>query len=156
VTGFDFREYPYTHPNFNFVQGDVLALPFEQGEYDAVVAISMIEHVGIGFYEDPQLAEGADTKAIDEVKRVLKKGGLFVLTVPYGVAGSNQDFRVYNEEMLSDLLSGFNILKKKCYLNNSSQKVRANAWIEVSLDEGSPVESAKKAECVCLIKAIKD
>ena len=29
VTGFDFRQYPYQVPNFKFIQGNILDLPFE-------------------------------------------------------------------------------------------------------------------------------
>ena len=54
VTGFDFRKYPYQAPNFKFVQGDILKMPFENGSFDAVTCVSTIEHIGIGFYSDPK------------------------------------------------------------------------------------------------------
>ena len=82
VTGFDFREYPYGHPNLTFVQGDMTKLPFDKENFDAILSISTLEHVGIGFYADPQEAQQADKKAIGEIARVLKPNGLFVLTAP--------------------------------------------------------------------------
>lgn len=52
------------------VTGDALALPYADGEFDCVVASEILEHVP------------ADDRAIDELVRVLKPGGLLAVTVP--------------------------------------------------------------------------
>ncbi|MEZ0052687.1 SAM-dependent methyltransferase [Mycobacterium sp. MAA66] len=52
------------------VTGDALALPYADGEFDCVIASEILEHV-------PQ-----DDRAIDELVRVLKPGGLLAVTVP--------------------------------------------------------------------------
>ncbi|HEY6933859.1 MAG TPA: methyltransferase domain-containing protein [Marmoricola sp.] len=51
-------------------QGDALALPFADGEFDRVVAAEVLEHI-------PD-----DTTAIAELVRVLRPGGTMAVTVP--------------------------------------------------------------------------
>jgi len=52
------------------VTGDALALPYADGEFDCVIASEILEHVP------------ADDRAIEELVRVLKPGGLLAVTVP--------------------------------------------------------------------------
>lgn len=51
-------------------EGDALALPFADGEFDRVVAAEVLEHVP------------ADIQAIGELARVLRPGGTMAVTVP--------------------------------------------------------------------------
>jgi hypothetical protein len=46
-----------------------MELPFEDKSFDLAVAVSTIEHVGIGFYGDPIDNDGV-IKSINELKRV--------------------------------------------------------------------------------------
>ncbi len=48
VYGVDMRSYSFSHPNLVFFQGDVLNL--KETGFDAVVALSTLEHVGLGAY----------------------------------------------------------------------------------------------------------
>ncbi|MCL8024399.1 class I SAM-dependent methyltransferase [Nocardioides bruguierae] len=52
------------------VEGDALALPFADGEFDRVVAAEVLEHLP------------ADIAAIDELVRVLRPGGTMAVSVP--------------------------------------------------------------------------
>lgn len=52
------------------VQGDALALPFEDGSFDRIIAAEVLEHI-------PD-----DVTAIDELVRVLAPGGRIAVTVP--------------------------------------------------------------------------
>jgi SAM-dependent methyltransferase len=52
------------------VQGDALALPFEDGAFDRIVASEVLEHIT------------DDTTAIAELARVLRPGGTMAVTVP--------------------------------------------------------------------------
>ncbi|MGV9799994.1 class I SAM-dependent methyltransferase [Mycobacterium sp. NPDC003449] len=52
------------------VKGDALALPYEDGRFDCVIASEILEHV-------PE-----DDRAIAELVRVLKPGGSLAITVP--------------------------------------------------------------------------
>ncbi|WP_171056080.1 methyltransferase domain-containing protein [Paenibacillus sinopodophylli] len=60
----------YGGTDISFVEGDVLALPFGDASFDVVVSFETIEHV----------ASGADW--IKESARVLKEGGLFIVSTP--------------------------------------------------------------------------
>ncbi len=99
-------------PNFEFVQGNILDLPFENNTFDAVTLISTIEHIGIGFYDDPKSDVAPDIKGMIEAKRVLKPKGILVLTVPFGKAHINDQQRVYNTELLNELLDGCDVVEK--------------------------------------------
>jgi len=50
VTGLDFQPYPFSHPNFDFIQTDILGWEPTENEFDAVISVSTIEHVGLGAY----------------------------------------------------------------------------------------------------------
>ncbi len=51
-------------------EGDALALPFADGEFDRIVAAEILEHMP------------ADLQALAELVRVLRPGGTVALTVP--------------------------------------------------------------------------
>ena len=56
------------NPAFSFLQADIQEIPFEDGEFDAVIANHMLYHV-----------PGMD-KALREIRRVLKEDGCFYAT----------------------------------------------------------------------------
>jgi SAM-dependent methyltransferase len=64
--------------------------------FDVIVAVSVIEHVGIGRYQDDQDPDG-DIKAMRHCRRWLKPDGLMYLDVPYRPEGESTPFRQYNE-----------------------------------------------------------
>lgn len=80
---------------------DVCAIPYADNSFDVVVAFDVMEHV-----QD-------DQKMADEIKRVLKAGGSFVLTVPaFNWLFSGHDkvlhhFRRYNKKMLHAVMKDF-------------------------------------------------
>ena len=73
---------------------DVLNLPFENGIFDKIVSISVIEHI----------AEDGDSLAMEEMWRVLKPGGLLLLSFPV-----KKEFEIEHKE--KDLYN-LNIEKK--------------------------------------------
>jgi SAM-dependent methyltransferase len=64
------REVYAAAPNLEFRQADCAALPFPDGSFDAVVSFETIEHID------------AQPTFLDEVRRVLRPEGLFVLSSP--------------------------------------------------------------------------
>lgn len=54
----------------NFIQADALDLPFDDEIFDAVVSFETIEHVNDG------------DRFLSEMKRVLKRGGIFICSTP--------------------------------------------------------------------------
>ena len=104
VTGLDFRPYPFTHPNFAFIQADILGWEPPKEKYDCVISISTIEHVGLGGYGDPVLEDG-DKIAVQKLLSSLKKNGRLIITVPFGKFAIERNMRVYNHEKLHELIA---------------------------------------------------
>ncbi len=155
VTGFDFREYPYRVPNFKFQQGDILHLPFEDKTFDAALCVSMIEHVGLGFYHDPQSELEADEKGIREIHRVLKPNGRLVMTVPFGLPHVNDQQRTYDKTRLDQLLHGFKVQDIRFFKNVFPAGQAHNVWQEILLDEAENISAPSGTDCVCCLRAVK-
>jgi len=62
------------------IHADVEAIPYDDESIDGVICLEVLEHVKHPF------------KAADEIKRVLRKGGILLLTTPFltGYHGSNR------------------------------------------------------------------
>ena len=71
VTGIDFRPYPFKHKNFNFINQDILTWDPPVEEFDTVISISTVEHVGLSSYGDPEQING-DKIAIEKLLCSLK------------------------------------------------------------------------------------
>lgn len=104
VVGIDFLPYPYRHTNLRAVRGDAMRCPFGAGTFGAVLAISVIEHIGIGHYGDPAGGAG-DRETVREIARILRPGGRAILTLPFGRSLTDAFKRVYDGPRLRELLS---------------------------------------------------
>lgn len=106
LTGVDWRHVT-AKAGMRIIRGDVLALDFPSASFDAVVAVSAIEHIGLGAYDnDPRDADG-DTHCMERVREWLVPGGLVYLDVPYRPDGphtTNGNFRAYAPDTLSRLI----------------------------------------------------
>lgn len=129
VYGVDTRHFGFRHPNFRFVHEDVREMSFPDDFFDCAYAISTLEHVGLaGRYavrvDDPD----GDFRAVAEVRRVVRPGGRFLLTVPYGRGGVVRPMeRVYSRERLRRLLARWAREDERYwYLDNAGE------WHEVS------------------------
>ena len=86
VTGADIADAAVDHArrryeavgNLEFRQADCAALPFADASFDAVVSFETIEHIG------------AQDAFLDEVRRVLRPGGLVILSCPNKVEYSDK------------------------------------------------------------------
>ncbi len=81
-------------PQFKWVEGDAMNVPFADGEFDAIFAGEVIEHV-----PDPRAALG-------EWLRVLKPGGVLILTTPNKdrmVNRVNKEHAWVNPEHISEM-----------------------------------------------------
>lgn len=92
---------------------DATKLPFDASSFDVVTSVSSIEHFGL--YNDSINSDviNADMVAVDEIRRVLKLGGVFIFTVPFAKGNFHIDRRVppaaperwYDCEQIKTLLS---------------------------------------------------
>jgi len=76
--------------NVIFYQADVRELPIPDNRFDKIMAVSVVEHIGL---RDPQVVSdvlppysaGGDVEAVRELVRVLKTGGSLIMTLPFGL-----------------------------------------------------------------------
>lgn len=136
VYGIDTRQYLEKHPNLAFFQGDIICTPFPDKFFDCALAISTIEHIGLGLYRDP-IHEDADTKAVQEISRILKPSGKLILTTPYAAkyklaryAGGIE--RYYDSSTLKTLFCGFEVQDQEFFIGKS----RFN-WISVPEEQAT-------------------
>jgi len=79
----DFRYADYGIENMFCIEGDILALPFEDNSVKSLSCLHVIEHIGLGRYGDTINPNGS-IKAIKELLRVLSFDGNLYLGVPIG------------------------------------------------------------------------
>ena len=107
---------PDYHPD---LVGDIHALPFPDNSVDAIICISVLEHV-----EDPALA-------FKEMYRALKPGGYCFIYVPFlyyyhAEQGYYKDYWRFTKDILDYLSKPFSQMEKQ------SVRGATEAWIRVS------------------------
>jgi 2-polyprenyl-3-methyl-5-hydroxy-6-metoxy-1,4-benzoquinol methylase len=100
VTVLDQRPYPFTHPNLRAECRDIFGELDGLGrEFDAVVSISTIEHLGLGGYGDERREDG-DREGVERLWSLVRPGGRLLATVPAGQAAVHIGYRVYDQQRL--------------------------------------------------------
>jgi len=135
VTGLDFRPYPLEHPNFRFIQGDLEDIPLASESFDGATLLSTIEHVGLGWYGDPQGASKRDA-AMAEIHRVLKPGGRLLLTVPFGNAAMTPLHHIFDPQELRRLVRRFRILSLEYGI-----KLDKKTWLMPATEEQAAAQT---------------
>lgn len=110
VVGVDVRDYPLHHPNLQFLRADICDTGLADSSFDAAIALSTVEHLGLGFYGDSR-DESATDRAMDELFRLLKPGAPLFLTVPFGHSALTPQHRIFNSESLRTLVHRFDVDK---------------------------------------------
>lgn len=109
VTALDLRPYPFRHPQLTAVEARLEEWTPGEGLFDAILCISTIEHIGLGWYGEEHRDEDGDRRALDRLKTLLSEDGFLVLTVPYGRRSIDEVQRVYDHDALQELLAGWRI-----------------------------------------------
>jgi SAM-dependent methyltransferase len=114
VTMIDIRPIELELENLFFKRGSILALPLEDESISTLSSLCVVEHIGLGRYGDPIDQFGSE-KAIQELKRVLKIGGIILFSVP--VDSENKVYfnahRAFTREYILELFDEFEILEEK-------------------------------------------
>ena len=74
--------------------------------FDAVLAVSVIEHIGLPCYEQEPFAQG-DARALAEMRELLKPGAPVIVTVPAGQSKVMTWYRQYSPTDLRRLFAGW-------------------------------------------------
>lgn len=80
---YDFRPPEILLDNLKISKCDLTNLHFNTESIYSLSCMHVVEHIGLGRYGDPINYDG-DILAINELKRVLKKGGYLLFVVPIG------------------------------------------------------------------------
>lgn len=114
ITMIDIRPIELELPNLFFKKGSILELPFHDNSIETLSSLCVVEHIGLGRYGDPLDPFGSE-KAIKEIKRVLKIGGIILFSVP--VDSENKIYfnahRAFTREYILELFNEFEVLDEK-------------------------------------------
>lgn len=84
VEVFDIRNLSTNILNVKFFQANLMAEDFSLADYcDSVSCLHVIEHFGLGRYNDPIEVNG-HIKGLNNIYKLLKKGGKFYFSTPIG------------------------------------------------------------------------
>ena len=129
-------------------KGDVSKLPFEDNFFDTIIAISTLEHVGLGSFGDPLYKEG-DFEAVKELRRVLREDGRMFITVPFANSHTITWQRFYDQERILKLAAGFLIEKEDFYSRHQS------GWKDSDLEKSKQVKFDSNVNTIVCLKLRK-
>lgn len=136
-----------------FKQGDIRKTDYPADYFDVITCISTLEHIGVAGRYLSDFDEQGDLKAMREIKKILKPGGVLLATVPYGAKDLLPINKLYNKNRTSNLLTGFNIIDQEFRKFDKTWHV----WLKVSEAEAAKTDMLKDGwYALCLIKAIKN
>jgi hypothetical protein len=131
----------FTTRGVSHVYGDLRATPFKDGYFEEIVSQSTIEHIDMdnsiyGYDVSNSAATGRKSysylAAVIELERILAKGGLLLLTFPYGAFESHGFFQQFDNEMTDRII---------CLLSTSGEvdltffRYRSAGWTFITRDE---------------------
>jgi SAM-dependent methyltransferase len=131
VTAIDPRPNPLRHELLEVVEAPIEEWEHD-GEFDAVVCLSTIEHIGVGAYEQEASDRRVDLEAMKRMRELTKPGGLLVVTTAVGPASAGELGRVYDRDGLDELLAGWEVKDETL-----AQRRDATTWVIVDEEIGS-------------------
>jgi SAM-dependent methyltransferase len=120
VWSIDVRKYEYSNfmNSIKFFIGDITQTNFEDNYFDSAVAVSTLEHIGLGRYGDNVETDG-DFQAVKEISRITAKNGSLLITVPFGKSDTFPNHRVYDQSRLDSMLGNYKIEKIEYFIRNT-------------------------------------
>ena len=162
VVGLDINDHAMRNSRQAFVQTNVISTGLPSEIFDIILSVSVIEHVGLNAYSQDLLLDNGDFLAMQEIRRLLKPKGIFLVTFPYEGGGpfrilrfgERKEFaeRHYDHNRLSKLLNGFFVVDSAffiCLLKDSCRFVPISKSV---LDELSNKTSDGSLGCLILQK----
>jgi len=135
--------------NLKFLVGDVRKTRFENDFFDCVIAVSTLEHIGLGRYGE-WLEPDGDITAVSEISRIMSINGMLLVTLPFGKGEVFPSHRVYNQQRLRAILKGLKVEREDYYTRNKS-----GFWSPCAKEDLSETRSPKVEMGLACIKARK-
>ena len=123
--------FSWHHPNVEIMQGDLLKMELQAGRFDLILNCSTVEHVGLsGRYGVVAQETNGDLKAMGKLRTLLKPSGKMLMTIPCGRDAVIVPWhRVYGEDRLPKLLSGYEVEEQNYWLKHGD-----NRWYSCSAE----------------------
>lgn len=100
--------------SISYVFGDLRKTLFDDAVFDVVASISTIEHIGLDntlLYTGDASKKESDAlgfmPAVTEFRRILKPGGLCLITVPFGRRGVHGWYQVFDLDLVNKVVEAF-------------------------------------------------
>ena len=106
-----YEGHAYPATNVGYEYADLRRLPYRDEWFTTVLCLSTIEHVGLDNRIYGAAAEATSNpareavRALQELQRVLRRGGSLLLSVPFGRSANRGWFRIFDLRDLEPLLS---------------------------------------------------
>ena len=110
VDFYDYRPAELELSNLSSKKADLTNLHFSDLSISSLSCMHTVEHVGLGRYGDPLDYDG-DIKAINELSRVLARGGNLLFVVPVGREAKIifNAHRIYTKTLVTELFSSLEL-----------------------------------------------
>jgi len=92
------------------IYADLRSIPIASDYYDVVACISTLEHIGMDNTSFHGVVEDAPDDyliAVRELRRVLRPGGVCLLTVPFGSYENFGSFQLFDKHLVENVIAAF-------------------------------------------------
>lgn len=100
--------------SISYIFGDLRKTIFADAVFDVVISASTIEHIGLDntlLYTGDVSKKESDVlgflPAITEFRRILRPGGLCLITVPFGRRGVHEWYQVFDSDLVMKVVEAF-------------------------------------------------
>ncbi len=104
--------------SISYIFGDLRKTPYQNAQFDLVVSISTLEHIGMdnvaysGQHNHKEHIVDDIFLALAEWKRILKPGGKILFSVPYGIYQDHGSFQQFDANLLEKCAHYFSPKKR--------------------------------------------